>query len=134
MKNRVFFPQAALDAWVAEDRVELRQDELTIKSEGRRYRIIEALRVVEEVTGTPDTNELVDKVKSLAFLTELGAEILGTSMILGDNAYECVPGFVGAPIGTFTEHRKSLPEVSERPKSPLTSDEDLLAAFLASKL
>jgi hypothetical protein len=132
MKNRVFFSQTALDEWIAEDRVDIRHDELTIKSEGRRYRIIEALRVVEEVTGTPDTNELLDKVKSLAFLSELGAEILGTSMILGDNAYECVPGFVGAPIGTFTEHRKSLPDVA--PKGALTSDEDLLAAFLASNV
>jgi hypothetical protein len=133
MKNRVFFPQAALDAWIADDRVDLRNDELSIKTEGRRYRIVEAVRVLREVTGGIDVNEILGKVKSRAFLTELGAEILESSMILGDNAYDVVPGFVGAPVGTFAEHRKSVPEgVSVRKN--LTTDEDLLASFLTQKL
>jgi hypothetical protein len=132
MKNRVFFPQAALDEWIADDRVDLRHDELTIRSEGRRYRIIEAIRVLREVTGGPDANELLGKVKSRAFLNELGAEILEGSMILGDNAYDVVPGFVGAPIGSFAEHRKSIPETAV--VHSLTTDEDLLATFLTSKM
>ncbi|UQA59004.1 hypothetical protein [Polyangium aurulentum] len=131
MKNRVFFPQVALDEWLAEDRVDLRNDELTIKSEGRKYRIIEAIRVVREVSGASDSHELLGKVKSKAFLGELGAEILETSMILGDNAYDVVPGFVGAPVGTFAEHQKSASTAQAR---NLSTDEDLLAAFLATKL
>jgi hypothetical protein len=133
MKNRVFFPQAALDEWIAEERVDLRSDELTIKSEGRRYRIIEAVRILREVTGTPDINEIVGRVKSVLFLTELGAEILEKSMIIGDNAYDVVPGFVGAPIGSFADHRKSMPEVGSIVKS-LSTDEELLATFLTSKM
>jgi hypothetical protein len=133
VKNRVFFPQGALDEWLAEDRVDLRQDELCIKAEGRRYRIIEAIRIVREVTGGPDSNELVGKVKSLAFLGELGAEILENSMILGDNAYDVVPGFVGAPVGTFAEHRKSTPDAASIRRG-LTTDEDLLATFLSQKM
>ena len=132
MKNRVFFPQGALDEWIADDRVDLRHDELTIRSEGRKYRIIEAIRVLREVTGGPDANELLGKVKSRAFLNELGAEILEGSMILGDNAYDVVPGFVGAPIGSFAEHRKSIPETAV--VRSLTTDEDLLATFLTSKM
>jgi hypothetical protein len=131
MKNRVFFPQNALDAWIAEDRVELRNDELTIKSEGRKYKIIEAVRVMREVTNQPDVNELLGRVKSRAFLTELGAEVLEHSMLIGDNAYDVVPGFVGAPIGTFVEHAQSQRVPRRR---ELTSEEDLLASFLASKL
>jgi len=131
MKNRVFFPQVALDEWLAEDRVDLRNDELTIKSEGRKYRIIEAIRVVREVSGSADSHELLGKVKSKAFLGELGAEILESSMILGDNAYDVVPGFVGAPVGTFAEHQKSASTAQAR---NLSTDEDLLAAFLATKL
>ncbi|MRG97205.1 hypothetical protein [Polyangium spumosum] len=131
MKNRVFFPQVALDEWLGEDRVDLRNDELTIKSEGRKYRIIEAIRVLSEVSGSPDSHELLGKVKSKAFLAELGAEILETSMILGDNAYDVVPGFVGAPIGTFADHQRGGPPSQGR---NLTTDEDLLAAFLATKL
>jgi len=131
MKNRVFFPQVALDEWLVEDRVDLKNDELTIKSEGRKYRIIEAIRVLREVSGVSDSHELLGKVKSKAFLAELGAEILETSMILGDNAYDVVPGFVGAPVGTFADHQRVGPPSQTR---NLTTDEDLLAAFLATKL
>lgn len=134
MKNRVFFPQAALDEWVADDRIDLKNDELLIKSESRRYKIIEAVRVLTEVTGAADHHEVIGKVKSRAFMNELGAEILEGSMILGDNAYDVVPGFVGAPVGTMAEHRKA-PEAPEEPlaNAPKT-DEELLAAFLATKL
>jgi hypothetical protein len=131
MKNRVFFPQAALDEWIAQDRVDLRNDELTIKSENRKYRIIEAVRILNEVTGLPDSNELVGKVKSHAFLSELGAEILEGSVILGDNAYDAVPGFVGAPIGSFADHRKHTPQAAG---ASIQTDEDLLAHLLRAKL
>ncbi len=131
MKNRVFFPQAALDEWIAQDRVDLRNDELTIKSENRKYRIIEAVRILSEVTGLPDSNELVGKVKSHAFLSELGAEILEGSVILGDNAYDAVPGFVGAPIGSFADHRKHTPPATG---ASIQTDEDLLAQLLRAKL
>lgn len=133
MRNRVFFPQAALDEWVESDRVELTADELAIRSEGRRYRIIEAVRVLREVTGTTDGHELVGRVKTRAFLKELGAEILEGSMILGDNAYDVVPGFVGAPIGTFEEHKKTASDAAPASREAST-DEELLAAFLAAKL
>ncbi|MBK8251101.1 MAG: hypothetical protein IPK82_00330 [Polyangiaceae bacterium] len=133
MKNRVFFPQAALDQWIAEERVDLRNDELTIKAENRKYRIIEAVRILSEVTGQPDVNELVGKVKSRAFLTELGAELLEGSVILGDNAYDAVPGFVGAPVGTFADHRKQTPQ-SEMVTRTIKNDEDLLAELLIRKL
>lgn len=133
MKNRVFFPQASLDEWLSGDRVDLKNDELTIKNEGRRYKIIEAIRVLREATGSSDPHELLGKVKSKAFLEELGAEVLESSMILGDNAYDVVQGFVGAPIGTFADHRKEMPPDS-RPAPGIMSDEDLLEAFLASKL
>jgi hypothetical protein len=126
-RNRVFFPQAALDGWVASDRIDVNGDELTIKGAQRRYRAVEALRIIREVTGTPDGNELVGTVKSRAFLTELGAEILGGSMILGDNAYDVVPGFVGAPVGPFDDHKKSLPT-----GRAVSSDEDLLTIYLGA--
>lgn len=132
MRNRVFFPQIALDEWLGDARVELRNDELLVKSENRKYRIIEGIRVLREVSGSADSHELIGKVKSKAFLVELGAEILEGSMILGDNAYDVVPGFVGAPMGVSTAQQ---PAVSASPAPPpISSDEDLLAAFLATKL
>jgi hypothetical protein len=142
-KNRVFFPQVALDQWLSEGKVDLSSDELTILAEARRYRILEAARILREVTGLPDTHELVGKVKSRIFLSELGAELLENSMVLGENAYDVIPGFLGAPIGSFEEHltgsaraqaRKSLPDPEVLPPVNPVSDEDLLARFLLEGL
>jgi hypothetical protein len=127
LKNRVFFPQGALDEWVAGDLVDLDRDELTIRSEGRKYRIVEAVRILREVAGSPDVHELVGRVKSVGYLAELGAELLEQSMIIGEAAYDVVPGFAGAPIGTFEEHRQET-------KASVESDEELLAAFLAKSM
>jgi hypothetical protein len=138
-KNRVFFPQAALDHWIGEGKVDLTGDELTIKAEARRYRILEAARIVSEVSGLPDANELLGKVKTRAYLTELGAELLETSMVLGDNAYDVVPGFLGSPVGSFEEHllaktetgTSGEPGLAARRGQPASSDEDVLAFCLS---
>ena len=106
MQNRFFFPQQSLDEWIVDGRIELAAGELTVISEKRTYRVAEAVRVVAEVTGAEDVNELVGKVKSLAFLQELGAELLEGSMLIGDNAYDVVPGFTGFPTTSYAEHQK----------------------------
>ena len=117
--------------------------EATILAEARRYRILEAARILREVTGLPDTHELVGKVKTRIFLGELGAELLESSMVLGENAYDVIPGFLGSPIGSFEEHltgaaraeaRKSLPDDTSMPPGNPASDEDLLARFLLEGL
>jgi len=108
MQNRIFFPQQSLDEWIVDGRIELAAGELTVISEKRTYRVAEAVRVVAEVTGAEDVNELVGKVKSVAFLQELGAELLEGSMLIGDNAYDVVPGFTGFPLSSYAEHQKLL--------------------------
>lgn len=128
MRTRAFFPQTALDEWVSENRVDIKGEELTLKAEGRRFRIIEAVRVVREVTGADDPHELLGRVKTRAFLMELGAELLEGSMILGDNAYDVVQGFIGAPLGSFSEWKKTAPKAAAK----LDSDEEILAAFAAA--
>ena len=97
MQNRVFFPQLALDHWITEGTIDLQGTELSITKEARRYRLAEAAHILKEVTGAPDVNELVGRVKSKQYLQELGAELLEDSLILGDNAYEVIPGFLGVP-------------------------------------
>jgi hypothetical protein len=124
MRNRVFFSQEALDEWLGTGRVDLNGEDLHLKAPGRHYRIIEAVHVLAEVSGTADPHELLGKVKSRAFLAELGAELLEGSMVLGDNAYDVVQGFVGAPIGGFADHKKEHAQVDQ------SSDEALLVAFL----
>ena len=140
--NRVFFPQAALDQWISDGRVDLTGDELTIKPEARRYRILEAARILRECTGLGDANQLVGKVKTRRYLSELGADLLENSMVLGDNAYDVIPGFLGAPVGTLEEHLAGPARAearsgsgARRPSSaPPGSDEELLAKFLLEGL
>lgn len=135
-KNRVFFPQEALDRWLSEGRVEIAGSELTIPNERRRYRLVEAVRVLSEEAGYSDPDELVGKVKTMLFLTELGAELLGDSMVLGENAYRIIAGWLGSPVGSLEQHRAQREElrVSRPPAPPPGSDEELLASFLARNL
>ncbi len=127
-KNRVFFPQEALDTWVVSGSVDLQDHDLLLRDEGRRYRLSEGARVVAEVTGEPDGFDIVGKCKTLVFLQELGADILERSMIIDNNAYDIVPGFLGTPVGGAEDP----PDLEVR--APLLSDEDLLAQFLAKNM
>lgn len=130
--NRVFFPQRALDQWLAESKIDLSAKELVIKAENRRYRVVEAVRINQEVSGTEDLFDLVGKVKTVNFLTELGAEILENSMVLGENAYEITPGFLGAPVGSLKEHRAGTLATRDEPLPK--SEEALLAQYLMQTL
>ena len=129
----MFFPQLLLDQWGIEGKIDLTGTELVVLAEGRKYLIDECVYIVAEVTGANDPHGFVGKVKPKAVLDELGAEILENSMIIGDNAYDVVQGFVGAPVGTFAEHLRDMPPDS-RPAPGIMTDEDLLAAFLTTKL
>jgi hypothetical protein len=122
-KSRLFFPQVLVDRWVATGEAVLTGSELTLRREGARYRLVDAVRVLGEVTGTPDRFDVSGKVKTVGFVTELGAEVLGDSMVLGDNAFETVIGWLGTPMA----------ESSARSHAP-GSDEELLARFLRKKL
>lgn len=137
MENRVFFPQTVLDDWVVDGAVDFQADSLTILAEGRRYDLVEAVHVLRNVGGTTDGHDLVGRVKSRAALEQIGAEIVETSMLLGDAAYDVEPGWMGTPVGTFEEHVGSAARQSARDgrngKSP-KSDEDLLALFLSKSL
>jgi hypothetical protein len=96
--NRVFFPQEALDAWLAEERVSLEGDLLTLLEKGQRFKIESAVRVLAEVADGGDAPGLVGKVKTVPQLEALEAEHASGSLVLGDNAYELVEGFVGLPL------------------------------------
>ena len=121
-KTRMFFPQTLVDRWVTTGEAALSGSELHVRREGTRYRLIEAVRVLREVTGTPDRFDVSGKVKTVGFVTELGAEVLGDSMVIGDNAFETVIGWLGTPLPA--DRRAPAPG----------SDEELLARFLRKKL
>ena len=126
LKNRLFIPQEVLDGWLAEGKAEMQGQDLCIQSEQRLYRLAEGVRVLREVTGEADANELVGKCKTRAFLKELGADVVETSMVLDNNAYDVVQGFLGTPIGPASQQHAE--------RSALSSDEQLLADFLSKKM
>ena len=126
MENRVFFPQAALDEWIVEGTVLLDDGVLTMVDESRRYSLTEAVRILREVSGAGDGQGLLGRVKTRALLEQLGAEILETSMLLGQAAYDVEPGWLALPVGSFAEHQAARRDAVE-------SEEALLARFLASR-
>jgi hypothetical protein len=139
MQNRVFFPQTALDQWGIEGKIDLTGSELILLADGRRYKIVEAVRVVAEVTGANDVHKIIGKVKANSALEEIGAEILENSMIIGDNAYDVVPGWMGTPTSPFADHLLSPDRMRARGNrtdvgSGPNTDEELLQRFLAGTL
>lgn len=125
--NRVFFTQALLDIWIADERVELNGDEIVLRDENRNFKIIEAVHIVREVAGGGDSAKFLGKVKTRDQLVELGAEVLESSMVLGDDAYDVVPGFLGEPIGAFEQR-------SPDSSTAASNDEELLTQFLLKSL
>lgn len=100
MNNAVFFPQSLLDVLFGVGKLDLDGEEIVIPEGGYRYRVTEAVRVLQEVTTGEDPHELCGKVAMRAHLTDqLGAELLGNSMLFEDNAYDVIPGMLGEPSG-----------------------------------
>ena len=139
MQNRVFFPQTAVDQWGIDGKIDLVGNELILLAEGRRYKVEEAVRIVTEVTGANDDRKIIGKVKPKRALDEIGAELLETSMILGENAYDVVPGWMGTPAGPFNDHLLSEERMTARAgktdigAGPHT-EEELLERFCKDEL
>ncbi|MGD8860760.1 MAG: hypothetical protein PVI30_12185 [Myxococcales bacterium] len=121
--NRVFFPQEALDQWIEQERIVLDDDVMTLNPDGQRFRISEALRFMAEVAEGEDPHDLVGKVKSVEAVAGLGGEHYADSVILGDNAYEVVEGFVGEPIDQTTP---------DAPDAPVAAGHSLASATRAA--
>lgn len=95
--NRVFFPQPALDAWLEEGRAHLVGDRVVLA--GRHGLDLEsAVRFLAEVAEGSDPHDLVGKVKTLEEVVALGGEHQADSVLLGDNAYEVVEGFLAQVV------------------------------------
>jgi hypothetical protein len=135
MENRIFFPQAALDEWIVDGSIELQDGELTILAAGRRYRLAEAVHVVSDASGGGDA-ELLGRIKARVYLEQLGAELVETSMLLGDAAYDVEPGWVGVPSVPFAEFAASSANaLAKRAGGDMPrSDEELLARLVARTL
>jgi hypothetical protein len=135
-KNRVFVPQETLDEWLSNERVEVDGETMTLKPEGQRFQLKTAVRFVSEVAGGGDAAGLVGKVKDLDQLGALGGEHCADSVVLGDDAYQVLEGFVGEPIiePNAAAAGSSLAAAARAAAGddPATVEIDLLARFFLS--
>jgi hypothetical protein len=97
--SRVFVPQEALEAWLSSGRVHMVGETLFV--DGQAFALESAVHFVSEVAGGSDEQKLLGRVKSLAQVESLGGELCAASVVLGDNAYEVIEGFLaGAEPGS----------------------------------
>lgn len=102
-RNRLFIPQAQLDVWLSEGRIEVEGEQMVTRPEGQRFQLETAVLFRSEVTGEPDAHDLIGRVKDLEQLAALNAEHYADSVILEDNAYEVLEGFAGTPVEEVEE-------------------------------
>ena len=79
------------------------------------------VRVLREVSGAGDGAKVIGRVKTRAALEQQGAEIVESSMLFGDAAYDVEPGWVGTPVGPLPLSGAAAPR----------TEEELLARFLS---
>lgn len=121
--SKLFLPHTTLESWAFDEKADIRDDRLVVTGEADSYAVLPAVHFVSLVTGE-DPHQLVGKVKTAPQLEALGAEHLDDSVILGDAAFDVVPGYV-----------TTIPEVAAAvPRSAPQQEQDLLAAFLLNKL
>lgn len=94
---RLFVSQDQMDRWTSEGKVRLEDDVMTLPALSRSFKLTSAVYFTKLVDGNDD-RQLLGRVKSQKQLEELAAEHYGQSVIVGDVGYECVEGFLGAPI------------------------------------
>lgn len=97
-KSRVFVSQETLDKWLSDDNVEVEGEVMTLKADRRRFRLVTAVHFLREVAEGGDVGNLVGKVKDLEQVATLGGDHVSGSVVVGDDAYEVVEGFLGEPM------------------------------------
>jgi hypothetical protein len=100
MGVRFFISQEALDGLVETESALLEGERLLLPSRRLLAPVEAAVYFLREVEGKPDPQALVGKVKTVESLVARGADHFRASVMLGDNAYDVVEGYVAtAPDG-----------------------------------
>ena len=95
MARHLFIAQQTLGAWVDQDKVEFDENVMTIKADGRSFKMVEAVRFVKVEGGEEDLPGLLGRVKTNDQLKEMGAERYRDSVLYQDLAYKVQEGFIG---------------------------------------
>jgi hypothetical protein len=95
---RLFISQSRLDELVGDDRAVLDGERCKLPALGASFRLQPAVHFKAIIDGA-DPHDLVGRVKTEAALRAVGGDLLHTSAIVGETAYECEPGFIGELAG-----------------------------------
>jgi hypothetical protein len=123
---KLFLPEKTLEEWSLSDKADVQDGKLVVKDSKSAHPVEGAVHFARLLSGD-DVNQLVGKVKTQTQLAALSAETLADSVLLGDTAYEVVPGYV-ADVHVPAQPK---PEAKKKASSP---EADLLAAFILDKL
>jgi len=157
MAGLLFVSQAMIDSWADQGRIDFVGNVMTLLSgdgRDRSYALEPAVRFLALLGADADPHRLLKKVKSLAQLRELGAEVVDASVVLGDVAYEVEPGFLAetsalqaaaaartVPTGAAAGPAPSPPAAARPASGPLPAnlearrqEAEELARFLLDKL
>jgi len=97
----IFVAQALVDRWLSDGLVQLDGELMRLTAGGVLTSLfINPAVFFEQVDGGgEDQVQVVGCVKSSQELLQMGGEHFDTSVLLGEQAYTVVPGFVAVPVG-----------------------------------
>ena len=95
---RLYISQKRIDAWSAENRIDVRGDVMTLVEHQRSFTIQPAVRFLKVSVGEEDPHDLLGKVMAEEELVTMGADHMADSVIFGETAYDVENGFVGEPL------------------------------------
>jgi len=142
MADYLFVPQNILAKWADQGRVELKGQVLTLVREKKSFQLTTAVRFLKLEAGE-DSARLLNKVKTLDALKQMGAEHYLESVILGDAAYKVQQGFLAEAnalrraVGVKPAVRQkgtADKSATHKEQGAAAGEQDLLAQFLLENL
>jgi hypothetical protein len=120
--DRLFVPLAVFNEWLSRSAVQFSSGRLTVPGADLAFVAFEAMKLLAEVSGSGDRHELVGRAKTIGYLQELGADILGDSVVIEDNAYDALAGWLLVPQASSA--------VATAPAPPRSDGSQRLLQFL----
>jgi len=90
----LFIAQQTLDTWMEQDKIEFDKNIMTIKADGRSFKLVEAVRFVRVEGDEEDRPGLLGRVKTDEQLQQMGAERYRDSVLFEDIPYKVQEGFI----------------------------------------
>ncbi|HSI06169.1 MAG: hypothetical protein ACAI38_13635 [Myxococcota bacterium] len=141
MAGPLFFTHEMIEQWIDDGEVLFEDDMLTIFEQNTSYKLAPAVRVTELLSGD-DVHGWMGCVLSVEEAQAAGAEHFQGSLIVGDTAYQCEEGFLGAaksvvpatPTAPADAPEAAAPVDPAKTGSSFGEPEDMLADFLLKHL